>query len=39
MQFHLFGYVPVDPDKLPDAVGVLVIGNGPAGAFFCKLTL
>jgi phenol 2-monooxygenase len=36
MQFYLNGYVPGDPDihkaKLPDAVDVLVIGSGPAGA-------
>ena len=36
MQFYLNGYTPGDPDiakeKLPDAVDVLVIGSGPAGA-------
>jgi phenol 2-monooxygenase len=36
MQFYLNGYAPGDPDirkeKLPDAVDVLVIGSGPAGA-------
>ena len=36
MQFYLDGYSPGDPDvakaKLPDAVDVLVIGSGPAGA-------
>ena len=36
MQFYLNGYVPGNPDiakeKLPDAVDVLVIGSGPAGA-------
>ena len=36
MQFYLNGYAPGDPDiakeALPDAVDVLVIGSGPAGA-------
>ena len=36
MQFYLNGYAPGDPDfrkeKLPDAVDVLVVGSGPAGA-------
>ena len=36
MQFYLNGYTPGDPDvakeRLPDAVDVLVIGSGPAGA-------
>jgi phenol 2-monooxygenase (NADPH) len=36
MQFYLNGYTPGDPDvrkaQLPDAVDVLVIGSGPAGA-------
>ena len=36
MQFYLNGYAPGDPDiakeKLPDAVDVLIIGSGPAGA-------
>ncbi|RZI60319.1 MAG: 3-hydroxybenzoate 4-monooxygenase [Pseudomonas sp.] len=36
MQFYLNGYSPGDPDvrkeELPDAVDVLVIGSGPAGA-------
>ncbi|CAM3806371.1 FAD-binding monooxygenase [Polaromonas hydrogenivorans] len=36
MQFYLNGYAPGDPDivkeNLPDAVDVLVIGSGPAGA-------
>ena len=36
MQFYLNGYTPGDPDiakeELPDAVDVLVIGSGPAGA-------
>ena len=36
MQFYLNGYTPGDPDvreeKLPDAVDVLVVGSGPAGA-------
>jgi phenol 2-monooxygenase (NADPH) len=36
MQFYLNGYAPGDPGileaKLPDAVDVLVIGSGPAGA-------
>ena len=36
MQFYLNGYAPGDPDivkeKLPGAVGGLVIGSGPAGA-------
>lgn len=36
MQFYLNGYAPGDPDvvkeKLPEAVDVLVIGSGPAGA-------
>ncbi len=36
MQFYLNGYTPGDPEvqraKLPDAVDVLVIGSGPAGA-------
>ncbi len=36
MQFYLNGYSPGDPDvneeKLPDAVDVLVVGSGPAGA-------
>lgn len=36
MQFYLNGYAPGNPDivkeKLPDAVDVLVIGSGPAGA-------
>ena len=36
IQFYLNGYAPGDPDvlkaKLPDAVDVLVIGSGPAGA-------
>ncbi|CAN5783389.1 FAD-binding monooxygenase [soil metagenome] len=36
MQFYLNGYAPGDPDvaseELPDAVDVLVIGSGPAGA-------
>jgi len=36
MQFYLNGYAPGDPEiakeKLPDAVDVLVIGSGPAGA-------
>jgi phenol 2-monooxygenase (NADPH) len=36
MQFYLNGYAPGDPDvrkaQLPDAVDVLVIGSGPAGA-------
>jgi phenol 2-monooxygenase len=36
MQFYLNGYAPGDPDifkeKLPDAVDILVIGSGPAGA-------
>jgi phenol 2-monooxygenase len=36
MQFYLNGYAPGDPDiarqQLPDAVDVLIIGSGPAGA-------
>jgi phenol 2-monooxygenase len=36
VQFYLNGYTPGDPDiakeQLPDAVDVLVIGSGPAGA-------
>lgn len=36
MQFYLNGYAPGDPDiakaKLPDAVDVLIVGSGPAGA-------
>jgi len=36
MQFYLNGYAPGDPDvakeKLPNAVDVLIIGSGPAGA-------
>ncbi|CAN5808550.1 FAD-binding monooxygenase [soil metagenome] len=36
MQFYLDGYTPGDPEvareRLPDAVDVLVIGSGPAGA-------
>ena len=36
MQFYLNGYTPGDPDihkeALPEAVDVLVIGSGPAGA-------
>jgi phenol 2-monooxygenase (NADPH) len=36
MQFYLNGYTPGDPDiqkaTLPDAVDVLVVGSGPAGA-------
>jgi phenol 2-monooxygenase (NADPH) len=36
MQFYLNGYTPGDPDvrkaQLPDAVDVLVVGSGPAGA-------
>jgi len=36
MQFYLNGYAPGDPDvskaRLPDAVDVLIIGSGPAGA-------
>ncbi|MDM0021220.1 FAD-binding monooxygenase [Variovorax saccharolyticus] len=36
MQFYLNGYAPGDPDiakeALPDAVDVVVIGSGPAGA-------
>jgi phenol 2-monooxygenase (NADPH) len=36
MQFYLNGYAPGDPDvhreKLADAVDVLIIGSGPAGA-------
>jgi phenol 2-monooxygenase (NADPH) len=36
MQFYLNGYTPGDPDvrkaRLPDAVDVLVVGSGPAGA-------
>ena len=36
MQFYLNGYAPGDPDlfkeELPEAVDVLVIGSGPAGA-------
>ena len=36
MQFYLNGYAPGDPDiarkALPDAVDVLVVGSGPAGA-------
>ena len=36
MQFYLNGYTPGDPDvrkeEWPDAVDVLVIGSGPAGA-------
>ncbi len=36
MQFYLDGYKPGDPDiltaELPDAVDVLIVGSGPAGA-------
>ena len=36
MQFYLNGYAPGNPavhqEKLPDAVDVLIIGSGPAGA-------
>ena len=36
MQFYLNGYKPGDPDvqsaSLPDAVDVLIVGSGPAGA-------
>src|SRR5215469_3754881 len=36
MQFYLDGYTPGDPDirraALPEALDVLVIGSGPAGA-------
>ena len=36
MQFYLNGYAPGDPDiakeTLPDAVDVLIVGSGPAGA-------
>jgi len=36
MQFYLYGYRPGDPDiltaELPDAVDVLIVGSGPAGA-------
>ena len=36
MQFYLNGYKPGDPDiltaELPDAVDVLIVGSGPAGA-------
>jgi phenol 2-monooxygenase len=36
MQFYLDGYRPGDPDiltaELPDAVDVLIVGSGPAGA-------
>jgi phenol 2-monooxygenase (NADPH) len=36
MQFYLNGYNPGDPDilaaELPDAVDVLIVGSGPAGA-------
>ena len=36
MQFYLNGYTPGDPDILeqqrPDAVDVLIVGSGPAGA-------
>ncbi len=36
MQFYLDGYKPGDPDiltaELPDAVNVLIVGSGPAGA-------
>ena len=36
MQFYLDGYKPGDPDiiteDLPDAVDVLIVGSGPAGA-------
>ena len=36
MQFYLDGYRPGDPDiltaELPDAVDILIVGSGPAGA-------
>jgi phenol 2-monooxygenase (NADPH) len=43
MQFYLDGYKPGDPDiltaELPDAVDVLIVGSGPAGALLAAQLL